>query len=120
MATIRWPFGGEYSVQTLTKVNATASGTKTREVDSAFSYLRCATASKGKKLVLTVDDAVPDGAILYINAQSASSEVTLGTGFALQTYIGAKTAAKGTGNWVAPFFCMDGEFYPLCNPYALK
>lgn len=106
-------FGG---LTTLTKINATAAGSKTRTIEANVNFLRIATASKGKNLVFTADAELPAGAIVYVSAQSASSEITLGTGFAGQSFINSATAAVGTGNWIATFMYDGTSFRAISKP----
>jgi hypothetical protein len=120
MATIRHPFGGEQGLDTLTKINATASGSKDRTISAAFSFLRCATATQKKTLTLTIEDTVPVGAVLLVNAQSAASAILLSTGFASQEFIGGKTTNKATGNWIQSFIYNGSGFYPLSGMSKLN
>jgi hypothetical protein len=118
---IKFPFGASLNpdfyggLNTLTKV-AAASTAPERTVDSMVNYLRIATATKGKTLKLFADSLLPAGAVVYISAASASSEILLGSGFSGQSFINAATAAKGTGSWIASFLYNGTDFIAMSKP----
>jgi hypothetical protein len=100
---IKQPFGTSLnpdllgSVTTLTKVLATNTA-KEFTITTMLSFLRIATATKGKTLKFFADDDLPAGALIMISAQSASSEILLSSGFAgKRAWITGASAAKGTG-----------------------
>ena len=118
---IREPFGKSLDpnyfqgLNTLTKVAAASTAPK-RTVDKMLNFIRLATATKGKTLKLFADSLLPAGAIVYVSAASASSEILLGSGFSGQSFINAATAAKGTGSWIASFMYNGSDFVALSKP----
>lgn len=126
MSTIKQPWGKSLNsdffgdLTTLAKMAATAAGSKIRTISAMYTFLRIATASRGKNLVYTADASLPAGAISHVSAQSASSEIKLGTGFAGQKFINSGTAGKGTGNWLATFFYDGTSFRAISKPYKVN
>jgi hypothetical protein len=118
---IRQPFGlGEDPVLqawgTVTKVAAASTAAK-RTITANNSFLRIATATKGKTIKFFAGDNLPAGAVVYVSAQSASSELLLGSGFAgARAFINSKTAGKGTGSWDCAFVYNGTDFRHVGRP----
>ena len=118
---IRQPFGvGEDPVLqawgTLTKVAAASTGAK-RTITKNNSFLRIATATKGKTIKFFAGDNLPAGAVVYISAGSASSEILLGSGFGgARAFINSLTAGKGTGQWDAAVVYNGTDFRHIGRP----
>ena len=121
MATIRQPMGNDLDpnwlggLTTLTKIVATATA-QSRTISDMFNFLRIATATKGTTLKFFADDDLPAGALVYISAASASSEILLSSGFTGQSFINAATAAKGTGNWLVTMMYDGTNFRAVSKP----
>jgi hypothetical protein len=125
MATIKFPFGNDLNSNFYGGIDSLGTMTanepkKVATIDSMFSYIRSATATNGKKLALTIDSALPAGAILvvYHDASPTGSELTFSTGFATSAKegwrrLGATTAADGTGNYIATFIYNGSQFMPI-------
>ena len=110
---IRQPFGEYFGpnylggLTTLSKVVAATTAAE-RTISTFYSFLRIATATKGKTLKFFADDNLPPGAIVMISASSASSEIILSSGFGgKRLWITGASAAKGTGT-VEGSFMYDG------------
>jgi len=109
-------YGGLDSLGTMTANEPKAIFT----IDSMFSYIRSATATNGKKVALTIDDNLPDGAILviYHDTSASGAELTLSTGFVNDAKkglrrLGMTSAADGTGTYYATFIYNGTAFMPI-------
>lgn len=118
---IRQPFGSSpdpvlQAWGTVTKI-AAASTAVERTITANNSYLRIATATKGKTIKFFADDNLPAGAVVYVSASSASSELLLSSGFGgARAFINSKTAGKGTGNWDCAFVYNGTDFRHIGRP----
>lgn len=124
-STIRQPFGTDldsefYGGLTTLKKVAAASTAVERTIDANMSFLRIATATKGKTLKFFADAELPAGAVVMISASSASSEILLSSGFTGQTFINAATAAHGTGSYAFTVIYDGTYFRPVSKPSKLN
>jgi hypothetical protein len=117
---IKQPFGNDLNSSFYGGLDSLGTMTANEQkrvftIDSMFSYIRSATATNGKKIALTIDDNLPDGAILivYHDASPSGSELTLSTGFVGLRRLGCTTAADGTGTYYATFIYNGTAFMPV-------
>jgi len=117
---IKIPFGADPNAKfyggttVLSRLGATATGSHTRTINSMFSYLHCVTSTKKCTLNLSIDSALPAGALLHIRKTDTGSGINLNTGFGDKLKgIGSGTVGKGTGHWVCGFYYNGTKFEPF-------
>lgn len=121
---IRRPWGESddphISTTTLSKIAAASTTPTARVVSDMFNFLRIATATKGKKIIVQASEDLQPGAVVMISAASASSELLMATGtreFAgARAFINAASATKGTGSWSATLMYDGTNFRWMGRP----